>query len=147
MSVSEQERHQMYIAVESAIGTEGAATLMTLLPPSDWTDVARKSDVAALKSDVEALGERLSERMDALDEKWFTRMDALDERWSTRIEALDEKWSNRTESLEHRLSSKIDQARAEFFKSQEAQTRLVVFGMITMVVVVAALAFGAARLS
>lgn len=98
---------------------------MTLLPPSDWADVARKSDVAALKSVVEA----------------------LDERWSTRIEALDEKWSNRMESLEHRLSSKIDQARAEFFKSQESQTRLVVFGMITMVVVVAALAFGAARLS
>ncbi len=132
MSVSEQQRHQLYIAVESAIGTEGAATLMALLPPTDWADVARKDDVAAVRSDVETVRSDLA---------------ALDEKLSTRLESLDEKWSNRMESLEHRLSSKIDQSRAEFYRSQEAQTRLVVFGMITMVVVVAALAFGAARLS
>ncbi|HEX6195955.1 MAG TPA: hypothetical protein VFZ37_08595 [Jiangellaceae bacterium] len=116
---------------------------MALLPPTDWADVARKDDVAAVRNDVQTVRSDLA----ALDEKWSTRLESLDDKWSTRLESLDDKWSNRMESLEHRLSSKIDQARAEFYRSQEAQTRLVVFGMITMVVVVAALAFGAARLS
>jgi hypothetical protein len=132
MSVGEQDRQELYLAVESAIGTEGAARLMALLPPTDWADVARKDDVAAVRSDLATVRSELA---------------ALDDKWSKRANAQDEKWSNRMESIEHRLSSKIDQARAEFYRSQEAQTRLVVFGMITMVVVVAALAFGAARLA
>ena len=48
MSVSEQERHELFVVVESAIGTEGAVRLMDHLPPTGWTDVAQKDDVAGI---------------------------------------------------------------------------------------------------
>ena len=132
MSVSEQERHDLYETFIKVFGRKEAGKVMDLLPPVDWAEIARKGDVAAVRNDLASVREDLV---------------VLDEKWTTRIEALDEKWTNLFEALEHRLSSKTDQARAEFFKSQESQTRLVVFGMISMVVMVAALAFGAARLA
>jgi len=99
MSVSEQERHELYIAVESAIGTEGAARLMDLLPPTGWADVTRKSDLNSLEA-------RLSER----------------------------------------IESQGNKLRAEFYKSQESQTRLIIFSLVSAIAVVAALAFGAVTL-
>jgi hypothetical protein len=136
MSVSEQDRHDLYETFIQVFGRKEAGKVMDLLPPVDWSDVARRSDV-------EALGVRWSDRMDALDATWTARMDAQDATWSARMDAFDAKM----DALENRLLRKTDELRAEFFKSQEARTRLVVFGMITMVVVVAALAFGAARLA
>ena len=58
MSVSEQERHELYVAMESVIGTERATTMMSLLPPAGWGDVATRRDLDDLEHRFEAKLER-----------------------------------------------------------------------------------------
>lgn len=58
MAVDERRRQQMYRKLEGLMGRDDAGTLMELLPPVGWADVARRSDL-------DALGERLSDRFDA----------------------------------------------------------------------------------
>ena len=45
MPISEAERHLMYLALEEALGKEGADALMSHLPPVGWADVATRSDL------------------------------------------------------------------------------------------------------
>lgn len=110
MAVSEGQRHQLYVVAESVFGTEGAATMMELLPPTGWADVARKNDMdrleVTLKGEMGSLEARLSERIDSMG----------------------------------------NHLRAEFYKSQESQLRLIIFSMVTCMSLVATLAFGAAKL-
>jgi hypothetical protein len=59
MAVSEKQRHELMKAMEGALGPEPAETLMNLLPPIGWADVATKSDLdhlrAATKGDLDHL--------------------------------------------------------------------------------------------
>lgn len=63
MAVDERSRHDLYVWLEQAAGRDRADTLMSLLPPVGWADVATKSDLdhlrAATKSDLESLENRL----------------------------------------------------------------------------------------
>ena len=52
MPVTEHERHQLFSWFEEHMGSERAATLMTLLPPVGWGDVAGARPGAAAKHDV-----------------------------------------------------------------------------------------------
>jgi hypothetical protein len=53
--------------VREAPGEGPGDTLMSLLPPVGWADVATKDDVAVLKADLVALEERLEGRLVALE--------------------------------------------------------------------------------
>ena len=44
---TEAERRDLFGALERSLGAVPAATLMELLPPVDWGDVARRADVEA----------------------------------------------------------------------------------------------------
>jgi hypothetical protein len=48
MSVTESDRHQLFAWFEEHMGKERAATMMSLLPPVGWADVATKRDLDAL---------------------------------------------------------------------------------------------------
>jgi hypothetical protein len=54
MPVDERARHKLYLAVERELGPENAETLMSLLPPVGWADVATKQDLAQLEARLEA---------------------------------------------------------------------------------------------
>lgn len=45
MTVTDEQRHRLYEWVEQSGGKEVAATLMGLLPPVGWADVATKHDM------------------------------------------------------------------------------------------------------
>jgi hypothetical protein len=49
MAVDERARHDLYVALEELVGTERADTLMGLLPPVGWADVATKHDLGELE--------------------------------------------------------------------------------------------------
>jgi hypothetical protein len=55
MSITEQQRHQLFTWFEEAMGSERAANMMELLPPVGWADVATKPDVLRLQDDVREL--------------------------------------------------------------------------------------------
>lgn len=52
MAVSESQRHQLYAKLEEVIGKEHTETIMSLLPPVGWADVATKRDLDAMESRV-----------------------------------------------------------------------------------------------
>lgn len=56
MPVDTQARHELHKRAEEVLGPEPAGTLMELLPPFDWSEVAMKSDLRELEA---RLGERI----------------------------------------------------------------------------------------
>ena len=63
MGIDERRRHQLGIDARRAMGEESGTTLMELLPPVGWADVATKHDLAVLE-------QRLDLRFAAIDERF-----------------------------------------------------------------------------
>ena len=84
MALDERARHELFLRLEEALGPESAETLMELLPPVGWADVATKRDLDALRHQVLAdfRGELLAQS-NALN----ARIDALNGRMNTLIVA------------------------------------------------------------
>jgi hypothetical protein len=64
MPVTEHERHQLFSWFEEHMGSERAATLMTLLPPVGWGDVATRRDLELLRQEVRDVEQRLNASID-----------------------------------------------------------------------------------
>ena len=58
MSVDERHRLQLAEAVKRVLGDDEGITLMELLPPVGWADVATKTDLQVLESRLDAKLER-----------------------------------------------------------------------------------------
>ena len=52
MSISEAQRFDMQVGLRSHLGDDVANTLMEHLPPSGWSDVARKQDIDIVHKDI-----------------------------------------------------------------------------------------------
>ena len=59
MAVTEESRYQLFQRFEELLGREGVSTLMELLPPVGWADVATKRDLDRLGSTLDARIDRL----------------------------------------------------------------------------------------
>jgi hypothetical protein len=106
MAVDERARHELHGRLDDVLGREEATTLMSLLPPVGWADVATKHDVDSLRIELRAeIGQ-----------------------------------------LRGELRGEIGQLRGEFHRDLAALTRTLMISMLTTVIAVAGLAFGAARL-
>ena len=64
MSVSEHERHQLFTWFEEHMGSERAATMMNLLPPVGWGDVATRRDLELLEARIDAKLDQLEARLE-----------------------------------------------------------------------------------
>lgn len=49
MVLDERSRHELYLKLEQVLGPDRATTLMELLPPVGWADVATKRDLENLE--------------------------------------------------------------------------------------------------
>ena len=54
MAITEEERFELFERAKEVFGDEGAGTLMTLLPPVGWADVATKQDLEHLSAELRA---------------------------------------------------------------------------------------------
>ena len=54
MAIDEAARHELYTRLEELLGQEPTSTLMSLLPPVGWADVASKDDLRMLGLEVRA---------------------------------------------------------------------------------------------
>jgi hypothetical protein len=58
MAITERQRHQFFTRAEEVFGTDEAETLMSMLPPVGWADVATKQDLddklARLEAEIRA---------------------------------------------------------------------------------------------
>jgi hypothetical protein len=59
--VSDQDRRELYQALEQQLGGGPAATMMELLPPVGWGEVARQSDLVALRGEMAQLRGEMAE--------------------------------------------------------------------------------------
>jgi hypothetical protein len=53
--ITEAQRFEMHTCLRGLMGEEVANTMMEHLPPSGWSDVARKSDVIQIQKDIDRL--------------------------------------------------------------------------------------------
>jgi hypothetical protein len=87
MTVDERSRLQLAEALKQVLGDEEGITLMELLRPVGWADVATRHDLVALKSDLVALESRVDARFERLE----AHMDARFEITAARMEAKFER--------------------------------------------------------
>lgn len=59
--VSDHDRRDLHDALERRLGEGPAATLMELLPPVGWADVARQSDLVAVRGEMAQLRGEIAE--------------------------------------------------------------------------------------
>jgi hypothetical protein len=76
MAITDAERHRLHIKLDEVLGEEDAAVLISHLPPSGWSDVARTHDLDQLEA-------RINTQFAVVDERFRTmeaRFDASLER-------------------------------------------------------------------
>ncbi len=61
--VSDEARRDLYDVLEERLGPGPAGTLMELLPPVGWDDVARQSDLVAIRGEMSQLRGELKAEM------------------------------------------------------------------------------------
>jgi tetrahydromethanopterin S-methyltransferase subunit G len=108
VAVTDQARNQLYNHVRETWGEEVAATVMELLPPAGWADVARQVD--------------MNLRFDAIDHRFNSiehRFDSIEHRFQS-IEHRFQSIEHRFQSIDQRFDS-IDQ-RFDSIERQLAQT-------------------------
>ena len=66
MSITEASRFQLRTAIGQILSEEAADTLMELLPPVGWADVATKTDIQHLRDEMQHLRDELKGDMHAL---------------------------------------------------------------------------------
>ena len=64
MAISEEDRHDLYLALEHVLGRKQATTMMEHLPPVGWADVATKHDLEGLRRELDLRLESLEHRID-----------------------------------------------------------------------------------
>jgi hypothetical protein len=148
MVVDDRSRHELYRRLEEVLGLEAATTLIEHLPPAGWAEVATKHDLANLEERLElrfdARFAAIDGRFDRVDERFNSideRFNSLEERFEERFKGLD--W--RFEGLDDRLKGGMSELRAAFEHELRAQTNTVVFGLVSVVLTMAVLAFALAR--
>jgi hypothetical protein len=116
MAVSEYERTQLFNWFEEHLGKERASTMMNLLPPVGWGDVATRRDL-------ELLEERLDHRFDHR----FDRVDARIDRIEVRLDGI-------AQTMAATMATKADLAQSRY----ELQRTLVTWIFAAQATVVAA---------
>ena len=126
--VTDAQRRGLYDGLEEMLGSDRAETLMELMPPVGWADVATKRD------------------LDALEERMHLRFELVDQRFDL-VDRRFEMLEQRFETSEHKLMAAF---RAELLAQSNVittQTRTLVMVNIGAMLTLATLAFGAARLT
>jgi hypothetical protein len=110
MSVDERNRLQLAEAAQRVLGTDEGITLMELLPPVGWADVATKHDLLSLEGRMDARFERLEGRFEGLE----VRADARFERLEGRFERLDGRMTSGFETLEYKFLGAMERELRSF---------------------------------
>ena len=108
MPVTEARRIALLEAAQQHLGREVTITLMEMLPPSGWGDVATRQRVDALEH-------ALHRRFDAMDTKYDARFDAME----VRFDAAD----TRTDAIASAIRAEMRASSAEI-RTEIAQLRV-----------------------
>ena len=125
MATEERARQALYDRLEEVIGDDHAATLMQYLPPHP-SDLATKSDLRELRTD-------LGHRMDGIDQ----RMDGINHR----VDGIDKRMDRMERHME-----RFDDRLHDLHGALREQTRVFIAASAGTMLTLSIVAFGAARL-
>jgi hypothetical protein len=108
MSVTEDRRIALLEAAHQHWGRDVAVTLMEMLPPSGWGDVATRQRVDALERGMDLRFQLVDQRLEALETKLDARIDGLEAGLDARIDGLEAGLDARIDGLEAGLDARID---------------------------------------
>ena len=80
MTVTEQERHDLYERLQEKLGMPEAETMMQYLPTAGFADLATKSDVLAVKVDLDRVEASLRAEMRHGFQASDLKMEAMEHR-------------------------------------------------------------------
>ena len=80
MAVDERARHELYLQLARVLGEDQSATMMALLPPDGWADVARRHDLDRVEASLRADVGQLRTEIDQLRTEMDLRFDRIDGR-------------------------------------------------------------------
>jgi hypothetical protein len=118
MVLDERARHELFLRLQEVLGPESAETLMEMMPPVGWADIATKRD-----------------------------LDALEERMGLRFELVDQRFETLEHKLVAGFRAELLAAIGAQSQLISAQTKTLVMANIGAVTSMAALAFGASKLA
>lgn len=159
-SIDERARHDLFAAVQDKLGAEHADTLMSLLPPVGWADVATKDDLRSLEARMDQRFDRVDHRFELIDhrfelidqrfERVEQRFEQVEQRFEQveqrfelidqRFEAADARIDQRFESFEHRLM-------AALHKSQSEHLKVMIFAFVGALVTMTSVCLSAVALA
>jgi hypothetical protein len=137
--IDERARHELYRAVEELLGTRIADTLMALLPPVGWADVATKGDLLQLEARLDA---RLDAHFARAEGRTDARFGAVDARFGAldvRFEAIDARFS--------RMDARFSQLEGQLDRSLREQTRTLMLALVGAMFTMTSLCLGAVTLA
>ena len=70
MPVNDEKRTELYRAFCDSVGRNVTDTLMEILPPHDWSAIAKNSDVVELRSEVNTLRAEFNEWQIKVDSRF-----------------------------------------------------------------------------
>ena len=132
MVLDERARHELFLRLEEVLGPESAETLMEMMPPVGWADIATKRDLDALE-------DRMNLRFELMDQRFGT----LDQRFGM----LDQRFEATENKLLAAFRGELLVAVTAQSNVISAQTRTLVMANLGAMLSMAALAFGAAKLA
>jgi hypothetical protein len=106
MPVTEAERHRLHLALDGALGETDAAVLMSHLPPSGWSDVARRQDLDELEA-------RVTTRFEHSEARWDERFTHFEARMDERFARMDERFATFEARMDERFA-RMDERFADF---------------------------------
>ena len=133
MAVDERSRLQLADAAKRAFGDDAGITLMELLPPVGWADVATKQDLAILEARVDARFERVDARFGQVDAR-FDLVDARFEQMDARFGASLDRLDGRLDGTDGRLDGMEERLELKFQAQFERGFRKVVLTVATLMV-------------
>lgn len=106
-----------------------------------WADVATKNDLAGLEQRMDLRFARLEERLEGRFDSINERFNAVNERFT----AMDDRITAATSDLRATFEHEMRLQSESFGQQLRSQTTTMVFGLISVVLTMAALAFALAR--
>ena len=88
MTINESDRFELHVGLEKLLGDKLTNTLMDHLPPSGWSDVARRADLDHLERMIEMRFQGIDNRFQGIDSR-FQGIDSRFQEIDRRLDRID----------------------------------------------------------
>ena len=152
MSITNEDRYDLQAKANHVVGRKEGTTLMELLPPVGWADVATKRDLDQLEARLIAQFERrfvgIDQRCVGIDHRFvgidhrFERVDQQFERVDDRFDRVDQQFervNDRFDRVDQTLTTALAEQTAAFQTELRKMYGVLLSAMVALATLVAAI--------